>query len=50
MSDFDEITMEALMKTCLETKSQVIFASPLKWGPEATFLDKNGISSLKVSI
>lgn len=50
MTDFDDKVLNTLMTACLKLGVQVIFASPIQNGPEALYLEKNNISSLKVSI
>ncbi|MFT6765395.1 MAG: DNA replication and repair protein RecF [Alteromonas naphthalenivorans] len=50
MTDFDNENLETLMSACLDLEVQIIFASPIKQGPELIFLNRKNIPSLKVSI
>lgn len=50
MTDFDDEVIKNLMTAILELGVQVIFSSPIENGPEAIYLEKYHIPSLKVSI
>lgn len=50
MTDFDALTLDKLMRVCLDLGVQLIFASPLQNGPEVLFFQKTNTLSLKISI